>query len=289
MDERAALNLVTTHIDAAGDDCAVVDDVVITTDMLHDSMDFPPGTTRYTAGWRSVAASLSDIAAMGATARATVAVYGSPTFQQADLDAFIQGCQDVSEVVEAEYVGGDLDRHSELTIATTAIGYSEKPVYRTGASPGDAVCVTGTLGRSAAAVRLFEAGDTERANDLFRFTPRVKTGQVLASTATAMLDSSDGLARSLHILAAASNCGCAVESHALPVDPTVDEVASDEAERRDLTVHYGEDFELVVTIPESELASVQDRAPVPVARIGQVTESGITIDGEPLEDRGFTH
>ena len=62
MDERAALALVGEHVDAAGDDCAVVDGLVVTTDMLHESTDFPAGTTRYTAGWRAVGASLSDVA-----------------------------------------------------------------------------------------------------------------------------------------------------------------------------------------------------------------------------------
>ena len=68
MDERAALALVGTEVGAAGDDCAVVGETVVTTDMLHESTDFPAGTTRYTAGWRAVGASLSDVAAMGGDA-----------------------------------------------------------------------------------------------------------------------------------------------------------------------------------------------------------------------------
>ena len=56
MDERAALGLIGDALPDAGDDCAVVGSTVITTDMLHETTDFPPGTTRYTAGWRSVGA-----------------------------------------------------------------------------------------------------------------------------------------------------------------------------------------------------------------------------------------
>ena len=288
MDERAALALVGEHVDA-GDDCAIVDELVLTTDMLHESTDFPAGTTRYTAGWRAVGASLSDVAAMGAEATAAVAVYGAPQFHEGELSAFLAGCLDVCEAVGAEYVGGDLDGHGEFTVASTAVGRTEDPVRRSGAAPGEAVCVTGTLGRSGAALRLFERGDDEAANDLFRFDPRVGTGRAVAPHATAMMDSSDGLARSLHQLSAASDCGFAVEAEALPVDPAVEAVAEDAADRRELAVHFGEDFELVFTVSEAALSAVREATAVPVARIGEVTASGVELDGDPLPDRGFTH
>ena len=62
MDEREALSRIADGLAHAGDDAAVVDGTVITTDMLHDRSDFPAGTTRYTAGWRSVGASGSNAA-----------------------------------------------------------------------------------------------------------------------------------------------------------------------------------------------------------------------------------
>ncbi|EJN58201.1 thiamine-phosphate kinase [Halogranum rubrum] len=291
MDERTALQMLAADLSGAGDDAAVVDDTVITTDMLHETTDFPDGTTRYTAGWRAVGASLSDVAAMGATATAAVAVYAAPEFDESDLLAFVNGARDVCEAVGAEYVGGDLDGHQEFTVATTAIGDTDDPVRRTGASPGDAVCVTGTLGRSAAALRFFESGDVERANDLFRFTPRVAAGEALRDHATAMMDSSDGLARSLHQLAEASDCGFDVAFDEVPVDPSVDDVARDEADRRECALHFGEDFELVFTLPEAELETVRSAIDVDVTQVGTVTESGsgVVADGEPLSDRGFTH
>jgi thiamine-monophosphate kinase len=289
MDERAALELVSGSVPAAGDDAAVVDDTVITTDMLHERTDFPDGTTRYTAGWRSVAASLSDVAAMGASARAAVAVYAAPAFESAELDAFLRGTTEVCAAVDAEYVGGDLDGHDEFTVATTAIGRAEDPVYRSGATPGDAVCVTGHLGRTGAALRHFERGDHERANELFRFTPRVRAGRAVAPSATAMMDVSDGLARSLHQLAEASDCGFAVDPDAVPVDPAVDAVARGPEDRRELSLFFGEDFELAFTIPPDRLEAVRERSPVPVSVVGDVVESGVTLDGEDLPDRGYTH
>jgi thiamine-monophosphate kinase len=292
MDERAALALIADSLPAAGDDAAVVDGQVLTTDMLHETTDFPGGTTRYTAGWRAVAASLSDVAAMGAAATAAVAVYGAPDFHAGDLRDFLRGAREVCEAVDAEYVGGDLDGHDEFTVATTALGRLGEagPVRRGGAQVGDALCVTGELGRSAAALRLFES-DPERANDLFRFTPRVAAGRALAPRATAMMDSSDGLARSCHQLAAASDCGIALDGDALPAHDAVAAVATDAADARELTAFFGEDFELVVTVPKRALGAARDACPVPLTRVGTVVEAeaGLTIDGETLPDRGYTH
>jgi len=288
MDERTALARLADSLPGAGDDAAVVDGLVVTTDMLHERTDFPAGTTRRTAGWRATAASLSDVAAMGAEAVAAVAVYGAPDFDWAEIEAFVDGARDVCEAVDGAYVGGDLDHHEEFTVATAVVGRTDEPVYRTGARPGDAVCVTGTLGRTAAALRLFETGDVERANDLFRFTPRVDAGRALAAHATAMIDSSDGLARSLHQLAEASDCGFAVESP-LPIDDVVREVAESEREARELGTVVGEDFELVCTLPAGAVAAAREAVPTALARIGTVTDGGVTLDGESLPDRGYDH
>jgi thiamine-monophosphate kinase len=289
MNEREALSMLAADLDAAGDDAAVVGDLVVTTDMLHETTDFPAGTSRYTAGWRAVGASLSDVAAMGAKATAAVAVYAAPTFDCQELRSFVKGAVDVCEAVDAEYVGGDLDGHEEFTIATTALGRTDAPVLRDGARPGDVVCVTGTLGRSAAALDLFRSGDPDRANDLFRFEPRVAAGRALASDATAMMDSSDGLARSLHQIAEASDCGVSVEFDAVPIDDAVADVTADPGRRREMGLFFGEDFELVVTLPADAVDDARERCPTPLSPVGQVTEAGIEIDGDPLPNRGFSH
>lgn len=287
MDEQSVLERLTEYLPAAGDDAAVVDDLLVTTDMLHATTDFPRGTTRFTAGWRAVAASLSDVAAMGGEPIGTVAIYGAPSFDWDEISAFVDGARAVSEGVGAEYLGGDLDSHQEFTVATTAIGRVDDPVYRSGAQVGDAVCVTGTLGRSAIALRLFAEEAIEDANELFRFTPRVDAGSVLGRHATAMIDSSDGLARSLHQLAAASNCGFAIESP-LPVDNRVDELATID-ERREMALYFGEDFELVCTLPPERVDDLRPELSVQLRTIGRVTEEGVTLDGERLPDRGYTH
>ncbi len=287
MNEQNALGVIEELVGAAGDDAAVVGETVISTDMLHETTDFPDGTTRYTAGWRSVGASLSDIAAMGATPTAAVAVYGAPSFEESSLTAFLKGASDVCTLVGAEYVGGDLDGHDEFTVATTAIGTSRQPIYRSGASVGETVCVTGTFGRSAAALELFDA-DPELANELFQFDPRTSAGGAIAPHAGAMMDSSDGLARSLHQLAAASNCGIAVQREHIPIDDRVQAVATGPEVVTEYGLHFGEDFELVFTTDSVEV--VQATCDVPVTPIGRVTDDDtVTIDGVALKNRGFTH
>jgi thiamine-monophosphate kinase len=299
MDERAALSVLADRLPHAGDDAAVVDEQVLTTDMLHETTDFPEGTTRYTAGWRSVGASLSDVAAMGAEATAAVAVYAAPEFEDADLAEFVTGASDVCEAVGAEYVGGDLDESEEFTTATTALGRTDDPVRRSGTSPGDVVCVTGTLGRTGAALGLFRRGatesddaesdDVERANDLFRFEPRVAAARAIAPHATAMMDSSDGLARSLHQLAEASDCGFSISWDSVPVDEAVREIFDTEKAVRERSVFFGEDFELVFTVSEADLSAIWDCSPTPISVIGDVTPSGVEMDGDELPDRGYTH
>jgi thiamine-monophosphate kinase len=289
MDERSALRRLAAALPAAGDDAAVVDGLVVTTDMLHAATDFPGGTTRYTAGWRSVGASLSDVAAMGAAATAAVAAYAAPAFDPDELDAFLDGAVAVCEAVGAEYVGGDLDTAGEFTVATTAVGRTDAPVRRTGATPGEAVCVTGAFGRTAAGLRAFDAGDVDRGNDLFRFPPRVDAGVALAPFATAMMDSSDGLARSLHQLAAASGVGFDVDRVAVPVHDAVADYAADDADRWRMATTVGEDFELVCTLPHDTVAAARDALNVDLRVIGEVTDDGVTVDGEPLADEGYTH
>jgi thiamine-monophosphate kinase len=289
MDERAALRLLAGELADAGDDAAVVDGHVLTTDMLHATTDFPAGTTRYTAGWRAVGASLSDVAAMGAEAVAAVAVYAAPEFVRDELEAFVAGASDVCESVGARYVGGDLDTTAEFTATTTVLGRTDDPVPRSGAHPGDALCVTGTFGRSGAALRLFDRGEIERANDLFRFDPRIAAGRALAPHATAMMDSSDGLARSVHQLAEASDCGFELDGDAVPVAESVRDVAKNADEERELSVFFGEDFELVFTLPEERVRDARAASPTPLSVIGEATDSDVTMDDEPLPDCGYTH
>lgn len=298
MRERDAVQVIGEKLPHIGDDAAVLPfggtHLVLTTDMLYRASDLPEGATPRAIGWRAVAVSLSDLAAMGARPLGVVLALGAPRFQRGLLEGIVEGARACCRSVDATYVGGDLSAHRELTLVSAAVGEAEKPVLRKGARVGDLVCVTGALGRTAAALKLFEQGDLERANALFAFPPRVREGQALAAYATSMIDISDGLARSLYLLAEASKVGFRVEYDAIPVVPEADERAQDEQERQEMALFLGEDFELLFTLPAEHLEHA--RRVVEFTVIGEVVPQGEGVrlqeaPGEtiPLEDRGYEH
>lgn len=293
MREREVLKLLTQSL-AVGDDCAVIEwgrtNLVFTTDMLHQATDFPEGTTPYTIGWRSVAVSLSDIAAMGAKPLAVVMALGAPEFGEKFVEELLAGIRDCCETAGARHVGGDLDHHEELTLVSSAIGEVERPILRRGARAGELVCVTGALGRSATALKLFKRGKVERANRLFCFLPRVREGQAIGGYATSMMDISDGLARSLYQLGEASNVGFRIDYEKVPILAEVQEIAHDEKEELEMALYTGEDFELLFTLPQHKLEEAGSACDF--TAIGEVTKQGIFMECgglTELEDRGFEH
>lgn len=295
MREREVLRWLAERVSTVGDDCAIIPfgetHLVLTTDMLWRKTDLPKGVTVYTIGWRAVAVSLSDIAAMGAAPLGVVLALGAPDFGQRFLDELLRGVLDCCQSVGAPYMGGDLSRHQGLTLVSSALGEAKRPVKRSGAKPGELVCVTGQLGRTAAALKLFKRGDQERANRLFRFTPRIAEGLALAPYVTGMIDISDGLARSLYQLSEASHVGFRIRYLNIPVMSEIDELARSEREHREMALYTGEDFELLFTVSPKSLSKAQSVTAFSV--IGEVTAEGIWIEGDKgvrkLEDRGYQH
>jgi thiamine-monophosphate kinase len=198
-----------------GDDAAVVaavdGRVVATTDMLIDGRHFRRDwSTAYDVGRRAVAASLADIAAMGARPTAVLVGLGC----SADLsvewaDRLADGLRDEAAVCNSSVVGGDVVRSDVLTIAVTALGDLDgrSPVTRGGAQPGDIVGVAGRLGWASAGLRLLLSGvvDGPLPDALRRPEPPYSLGPALARLgATSMVDVSDGLAADLGHVADAS-------------------------------------------------------------------------------------
>lgn len=295
LSEWELLERLAARVPAAGDDCAVIPHgeafLVWTTDMLWREVDLPEGVAPHTIGWRAVAVSLSDIAAMGAQPIGALLALGAPEFEADLMDSITDGVLDCCTAAETEYLGGDLSGHSELTLCSSALGQTPKPIKRRGAQVGDLVGVTGELGRTAVALRRFERGEYDRANALFAFPPRVAEGQALAPYVTSMMDISDGLGRSLHQLAAASGVGFRVNEREIPVLSEIDQLTDDRHERRRMALHTGEDFELLFTVSPDDLDEAHRAVPFRV--IGEVTAEGVelqTADGvESLSDRGYEH
>ena len=284
MDERGLHRLIGTIIapERLEDDCAIIpcgDNLMVaTTDMLHETTDFPAGMTDWQAGWMAVAVTLSDIASMGAAPGQVLLAVGLDRPER--LRGIMEGARDCCTAFGAELVGGDLDAHRELTIVSTGLGAVAPGhlVRRRGARPGDVIVVTGPLGEAQAALSGYEW----HRKALLEPQPRVREGQALGRAGiSAMMDISDGLALSLYDLLGVNDCGFVVDTARLPLPAGVPE-----DEGQELALYGGGDFELLFTAPAGILPIPGVTAHV----IGEVIADRMVLaDGKPLERRGYLH
>ena len=284
MDDRELLNVVMGIVgkEKCLDDCAEFpcgeQVMVATTDMLHRTTDFVPGMTDWQAGWMSAAVTLSDIASMGAAPKFLLIAVGLDDWKS--LEGVMQGAKDCCTRYGAQIIGGDIDRHGELTVVTTGLGLVDKKflVRRVGAQPGDLVCITGIPGQAQA----WLDGYHQFEKALFEPQPRVEEGQILGRHGiSAMMDDSDGIALSLYDLMSVNGCGFALDSSKLPLPQGIPP-----EQAYDLALYGGGDYELIFTISP-------DKYPVPgvvATVIGIVVpEKTVTVDGRPLQKRGYQH
>ncbi len=292
-------------IGAGSDDCAVLDlegedCLVVTTDMLHRTTDFPEEMTPWQIGWMSAAVNLSDVAAMGAEPTGIVMAIGMPADTEiAFVEELAKGMQACAEFCETAIIGGDLDTHTELTITGTALGRVKKNqlLLRRGARPGDLVCVTGYTGSAGAALEALQSRKPVSENilkALFEPIPRTKEARKLAESGavTSMMDTSDGLAMSLYDLAKQSHVGFKIRENALPILKEVREFASNRDKVRELALYTGGDFELLITIDPQKMKKVQSISNLTI--IGECTkyEEGIVLECSKcklitIEQRGY--
>jgi thiamine-monophosphate kinase len=311
LGERALVKQLAGLIDCTAvlcpgaDDCSAIafDDyyVVVTTDMLHKKTHFPREMSGYQIGWMATAATLSDIAAMGADPLGVTMAMGIP--READV-AFaldvVRGCNACCRQNGTMLIGGDTDEHDELTLVGTAIGrvQRDKMLTRAGAKLGNAVCVTGRLGLAAAGVRMLLDSSyadhplRKRAlKKLFEPQPRITYGQALAASGavTALIDTSDGLSLSLYELSTASNCGFCLQAADLPVSDAAKSVSRDRSDELALALYRGGDYELLFTAKRERLEAI----PIPYTIIGSVIEFGMQLDVDgvvqELEAEGYEH
>jgi thiamine-monophosphate kinase len=288
-----------------GDDAAVLEGapaIVVTTDLLVEDVHFRRAhASLHDIGHKAIAASLSDLAAMGATPRALFVGLASPpdALDAADHDELRAGMDALAAAHDATIAGGDLTRGPAIVLAVTAVGTLADPaeaVTRSGARPGDVIAVTGPLGGAAAGRAL--AGDPalERgipeARDLraadARPEPRVGAGRRLAEAgAHAMLDCSDGLLLDTARLARASRADVVVDLDAVPLAPGLARVAAALGREPDLMASTGgEDYELIVALDADGLARAR-AAGVPLHVVGAVSSGDGALrlrrDGRPVD------
>ena len=286
-----------------GDDAALLalpagHELVVTTDTLVAGRHFPEKTRAVDIGWKALAVNLSDLAAMGATPRWFTLALTLPE-QSADwLAGFSEGLKALADLHGVALVGGDTTR-GPLSITITAMGLvrSGTAMRRDGAVEGDLICVTGSLGDAALALRQLGEGSADHSlrRRLDRPTPRVEAGQILAEWGMAAIDLSDGLAGDLNHILVASQVGAELRADRLPQSPAFIRAAPQDSLA--LQLHGGDDYELCVCLRGEDFQAAEPKLAalgVPLTRIGVITATpglrlreGATV--RAIEPRGYQH
>lgn len=289
-----------------GDDCALLsvpagEQLAISTDTLTAGVHFPDPCDPYLLGQRALAVSTSDLAGMGATPIGFTLALTLPSVDPAWLAEFARGLDAMAGGCAMRLIGGDTTR-GPLSMTLTVFG--RVPVgaamLRSGARPGDLLCVGGALGDAAGALPIVLGeypNDTAEAAALLRRywspQPQLALGQALRGKATAALDISDGLLADCAHIAGASGVALQIELSRLPLSDALLSVV--DAERAaQCALAGGDDYLLAFTLPAAELSSLLKQG-WPIHVVGQVRagEGVLLLDanGDVVEPhhRGYNH
>lgn len=266
-----ALRALATHPGARGlaDDAAVLGGYILTHDMLVEGVHFRSEDAPADVAWKLLAVNLSDLAAKGA--RPVGVMMGYTLRDPAWDSAFVAGLATALERFGVPLLGGDTVRgRGARTLTLTAIGEAGTHVPgRDGARPGDALWVTGMIGRAGAGLRALAAGEaSDDVEAYLRPQPRLAEGAALAPIVAAMMDVSDGLLIDATRMATASGCAVTIDVDAVPV---VGEPMA--------AVTAGDDYELLFALGDAV------RPPVRATRIGRFAAGAglsLTRGGAPV-------
>lgn len=281
-------------LDHAGDDCAVLPmraetDLLITSDMLVEDVDFRlEWTVPEFLGHKSLAVSLSDVAAMGGTPTWSLLSLAIPEklWNSDFLDRFYEGWFALARKYDVELVGGDISRSPGGLVIDSTVGgkvTGGTAFLRSTAKPGDLIYVSGSLGGAAGGLRLLESG-TRHSPQLPADTVSLVEKQLkplpelIVSNSlqdlkivTAGIDLSDGLSSDLGHMCDQSRVGAIIDAEFIPIDPALSAQFSPE-EAWDMALNGGEDFRLLFTVSPEASGSLEG---LRVTLIGEITpESG---------------
>jgi len=320
LGERKIIGLILNCLDPMpsmpvpfGDDVSAVDIgngklAVIKTDMLVGKTDVPPGMTLRQAARKAVVMNISDLAAKGVQPLAILASIGVPrSLTEKDIRQIGRGLNEGAREYNAYVLGGDTNEASDLVISCTAFGICEKRhlMKRSGAKPDDIVAVTGFFGKTSSGLKIllehFFAPPKLRRELVHAVCvphARLREGLALAQTqsVTSSIDSSDGLAWSLHEISRASNVGFIIDN--LPVASEAKQFAKIHSlDSSELSLYGGEEYEFLVTIKPRLWGRVKkavEQVGGSLIKIGLVTKGKALLlraEGEnvPIEVRGWEH
>ena len=317
MDEFDFINNIkeTHSLRLIGDDCAVLPkdtetDLLVTADMLVEEIDFRLDWTKpRLLGHKALAVSLSDIAAMGGAPSWALLSIGVPDelWDSSFLDEFYEGWHELAATCDVELAGGDVSRTPSKLVVDSVVGGTVpkgNAVTRSGASPGDAIYVSGALGGAAAGLKLLQSGvryspgSTDSRSSMLlkqlRPLPHLMLGKQLQENglATAMIDLSDGISSDLAHLCRSSKTGARIFAEDMPFDADLLEFAGSVDAMLELALHGGEDFELLFTVGPEKIIGAEIGG---VFKIGEITENVGIIElvrngsTEILPARGYRH
>jgi thiamine-monophosphate kinase len=281
-----------------GDDAAVVaphmGELLLTVDVVVEGVHADLGLVGLDDfGWRAVSTAVSDIAAMGGCADHLLVSIAAPP--STDLALLYTGIIDASSHHGVSVVGGDLSTAKKIAVTVAVAGHmpeGEKPVLRSGATPGDAIVVTGPLGAAGAGLRILKGRTTARPGSGLgqrlidahrRPIARLAEGEVARTChATAMIDLSDGIASDVRRIASASGVGVSLHEVPIAVGATEDEALCG-----------GDDYELLFCVRDAEGAirafeAAGLRAPLVVGSCAS-DPTAILFNGGPLPECGWEH
>ncbi|HWO01814.1 MAG TPA: thiamine-phosphate kinase [Blastocatellia bacterium] len=311
-----------------GDDAAVVrtsgsKDLIACCDLMVEGVHFRrEWASPKLIGRKALAATLSDVAAMGAVAKFAMVSAALPRGCSSEfIDNLFEGIFELADSCGVSIIGGDTSASSDLVfIDTSAIGECERgrAITRSGAQAGDVIYVTGELGASALGLMLLERGVTlaepsasgegaepqmhrEALRKHLAPAPRLQLGRVLGerALASAMIDISDGLSTDLSHVLDESGVGAIIHASAIPIARCVESLSagSSEFDALELALHGGEEYELLFTAQPELKAALEELASDLQTRITAIGEAvsggGMLLETEGnltrLAARGFQH
>ncbi len=319
LGEHKIIEIIKKHLEPMpdlpvpfGDDISAVNIdskkvAVLKTDMLVGRTDVPEEMTLFQAARKALVMNISDFASKGVQPTAALVALGLPAnFTQKNIEQIADGLNAGALEYGSYIIGGDTSEASDLIISVSLYGTAEKSILmlRSGAKAGDILAVTGFFGKSAAGLRLllgsFLASKNVKTLVDAVLMPKARLVEGLTlgrcGVVSASMDSSDGLAWTLHELARLSNVGFELDK--VPVAPEVKQFADlNSLDAAELALYGGEEYELVVTIkPEGWTTAVSAVEAVggQLLRIGKATEEKQILlrkDDKrvPIEARGWEH
>jgi thiamine-monophosphate kinase len=245
-----------------GDDCAILQppvdqQLVMTMDTLVENVHFTKKTPIHDIGYKSLAVSLSDIAAMGAEPAWVMLSLILPEADENWLKEFCLGFYALLNKFSLALIGGNISRGSELSVTTQVTGFlpAGEELRRSGANPDDLIYVSGTVGDAAVALQMInkkikipDEFQEQLLQRLHRPEPRVREGITLRKLATSCIDVSDGLLADLNHLLGSSNVGATIKTHRLPLSKLLRTHIKPEIAWR-FALGASDDYELCFTIP----------------------------------------